>query len=101
MTLPREDRLVRFYIQLAKTESEEDFEGSAITPEKMVEQARKVLEPHTIDFEVCNCHSIYTVSGACSPIIYFQQLMKIGRSARGKKLQSSRSVSVLIVSRNG
>lgn len=63
MTLPREDRLVRFYIQLAETESEEDFDGAAFTPEKMLEQARKVLEPYTLDFEVCDWHSIYTVSG--------------------------------------
>jgi len=63
MTVPREDRLVRFYIQLAETESEEDFDGDAFTPEKMVEQARKVLEPYTLNFEVCDWHSIYTVSG--------------------------------------
>ncbi len=62
MTLPREDRLVRFYIQLAETESEEDFDGAAFTPEKMVAQARKVLEPYTLDFEICDWHSVYTVS---------------------------------------
>ena len=50
MTMPREDRLVRFYIQLAETESEEDFDGDAFTPEKMVEQARKALEPYTLEF---------------------------------------------------
>ena len=62
MTLPREDRLVRFYIQLAETGSGEDFDGAAFTPEKMVEQARKVLEPYTLDFEICDWHSVYTVS---------------------------------------
>ena len=36
MTVPREDRLVRFYIQLAETESEEDLDGETITPEKTV-----------------------------------------------------------------
>lgn len=45
MTVPREDRLVRFYIQLAETESEADFDGDAFTPENTVEQARRVLEP--------------------------------------------------------
>ena len=60
--MPREDRLVRFYIQLAETESEDDFDCDAFTPEKMVDQARKVFEPYTLDFEGCDWHSIYTVS---------------------------------------
>ncbi|GAB7331430.1 hypothetical protein MBLNU13_g02848t1 [Cladosporium sp. NU13] len=51
MTVPREERLVRVYVQLAETESEEGFDGDAFKPEKMVEQARKVLEPYTLDFE--------------------------------------------------
>ena len=59
----REDRLVRFYIQLAEIESEDDFDGDAFTPTKTVEQARKVLEPYTLDFEMYDWHSIYTVSG--------------------------------------
>lgn len=66
MTFPREDRLVRFYIQLAETESEEHVVGASSTPEKMVEQARNVLEPYTLDFEVCDWHSIYTVGGVLS-----------------------------------
>lgn len=63
MTVPRENRLVHFYIQLAETESEDDFDGNAFTPEKTVEQARKALEPYALDFEMCDLHSIYTVSG--------------------------------------
>lgn len=68
MTVPREDRLVRFYIQLAETESEDNFDGDAVTTETMVKQARKVLEPYTLDFEVCDWHSIYTVSEARSSV---------------------------------
>jgi phenol 2-monooxygenase len=70
MTVPREDRLVRFYIQLRETEFEKDFDGAAFTDEKMVEQARKVLEPYTHDFEVCDWHSIYTVSRDRSNVAY-------------------------------
>lgn len=69
MTVPREDRLVRFYIPLAETESEEGFDGANFTPEKMVEQARKVLEPYMLDFEVCDWPSVYTVSGDCSNMV--------------------------------
>lgn len=70
MTVPREDRLVRFHIQLRETESEEYFDGAVFTPEKMLEQARKVLEAYTLDFEVCDWHSTYTVSGDRSDMTY-------------------------------
>lgn len=60
MTVPREDRLVRSYNHLAETESEENFDGDAIKPEKMVEQAQNVLEPYTFDYEVHDWRLIYT-----------------------------------------
>ncbi|KAK5955572.1 hypothetical protein OHC33_003213 [Knufia fluminis] len=62
MTIPREGRLVRFYVQLAETGGDQDdFDTSKITPETIAEKASKILSPYKLSFSHCDWWSIYTV----------------------------------------
>lgn len=64
MTVPREDRLVRLYVQLEQTEAgESPIKPEEATPEKILEFAKPIFSPYNLDFDVCDWYSIYTVSG--------------------------------------
>jgi phenol 2-monooxygenase (NADPH) len=68
MTFPREDRLVRFYVQLAETGSEEDdFESGAVSPERITAKAAEILSPYKLTYEHCDWWSVYTVGQQCAP----------------------------------
>ena len=63
MVIPRENRLVRLYIQL--TEVTPDASGRAdktkITPDLIFNAARKILAPYKIDYEYCDWWTAYQV----------------------------------------
>ena len=62
MTLPRENRLVRFYVQLAETGTRDDnFDRSAVTPEAIIDRAQSIMKPYKLDFKICDWFSVYTV----------------------------------------
>jgi 2-polyprenyl-6-methoxyphenol hydroxylase-like FAD-dependent oxidoreductase len=56
MVIPRENKLVRLYIQL--TEIKPDASGRAdrskITPETIIKAAQKILDPYYIRYEYCD-----------------------------------------------
>lgn len=54
MTVPRENRLVRFYIHLKK----ELFEAS---PQELVEVAERAMKPYKLTFKHCDWWSLYHV----------------------------------------
>lgn len=62
MTVPRENRLVRLYVQLDETSDDEPFDGGKLTLEEIAEHTREIFEPYRMDFAVCNWHSVYTGS---------------------------------------
>lgn len=63
MVIPRENRLVRLYIQL--TEVMPDATGRAdrskITPAIIFEAAQKIMSPYKIDYEYCDWWTAYQV----------------------------------------
>jgi phenol 2-monooxygenase len=62
MTLPREAGLVRFYVQLGESSAEEnDFDRSKVTPDDIINIARKIMQPYTLDYNHCDWFSVYTV----------------------------------------
>jgi hypothetical protein len=64
MTVPRENRLVRLYVQL------DDENGSKVTSEEnprmdsetILAHAKSIFHPYKFDFRVCDWSSVYTVS---------------------------------------
>ncbi|KAI0117440.1 putative phenol 2-monooxygenase [Daldinia grandis] len=63
MVIPRENELVRLYIQL--TEVTPDASGRAdrskITPDFILNAARKILNPYQIDYEYCDWWTAYQI----------------------------------------
>ncbi|KAI1759577.1 FAD binding domain-containing protein [Hypoxylon sp. FL1150] len=68
MTVPREDRLVRLYVQLGETARGSNLVKQAdVTPEMILEHAQRILKPYTLNFEICDWHSVYTVGQRLAP----------------------------------
>ncbi|KAG4223574.1 Phenol hydroxylase [Phytophthora cactorum] len=63
MVIPRENKLVRLYIQL--TEVTPDASGRAdrskITPDIILNAAKKILSPYKIDYEYCDWWTAYQI----------------------------------------
>ncbi|KAI2615342.1 FAD binding domain protein [Hypoxylon sp. NC1633] len=62
MTVPRENRLVRLYVQLGETSQGGNLiNPKDVTPEMILTRAQRILKPYQIDFKICDWHSVYTV----------------------------------------
>lgn len=63
MVIPRENKLVRLYIQL--TEIKPDASGRAdrskIVPETILKAAQKILSPYKLSYEVCDWWTAYQI----------------------------------------
>ncbi|KAL4737667.1 FAD binding domain-containing protein [Aspergillus similis] len=63
MTAPREDRLVRFYIQL-KGESDLDRKAMEKTEESsdvLIQMAQRIMKPYSLTYKYCDWSSIYPI----------------------------------------
>ncbi|KAI1137625.1 FAD binding domain-containing protein [Hypoxylon sp. FL0543] len=68
MTVPREDRLVRLYVQLGETAQGKSLvKTEDVTPEMILSYARRIFEPYRIGFKICDWHSVYTVGQRLAP----------------------------------
>lgn len=63
MVIPRENKLVRLYIQLKEVTPDASgrADRSKITPELIFEAAKKILRPYEIDYEYCDWWTAYQV----------------------------------------
>jgi len=70
MTIPRENRLVRLYVQLDENQDDgcHRFSTANVTPEMMLAEAKGILAPYQLDFQICDWSSIYTVSHTTTAI---------------------------------
>lgn len=59
MTVPRENRLVRFYIHLRGESQEKAHEISS--PRMLVEMAERIMKPYSLTYNHCDWWSLYTV----------------------------------------
>ena len=62
MIVPRERRLVRFYIQMDDTSDNGILNRSRISPESMLKAAQTIMKPYTLRFRYCEWWSVYRVS---------------------------------------
>ncbi|KAH9821440.1 phenol 2-monooxygenase [Teratosphaeria destructans] len=72
MTVPRENRLVRLYVQMGETATDEKFDRSSVTAEKILAKAREAFHPYTLDFRICDWQSVYTVGQRLAPSFSFR-----------------------------
>jgi 2-polyprenyl-6-methoxyphenol hydroxylase-like FAD-dependent oxidoreductase len=63
MIIPREDNMVRLYIQIAEHTNQDDWHRSqSITPEEAQDTAKRILSPYQIQWEHVEWFSIYPIS---------------------------------------
>lgn len=67
MTIPREGRLVRLYVQFGETAEGETFDRASVTPRTILDRARPILEPYSLDFRICDWQSVYTIGQRVAP----------------------------------
>jgi phenol 2-monooxygenase (NADPH) len=63
MVIPRENKLVRLYIQLTTTNSEggAKLDRSQITPETIIASAQKIMRPYTITYKYLDWWTAYQI----------------------------------------
>ena len=62
MVIPREKGLVRLYIQLNKVKNGgKDIERSDITPDMILESAKKIMSPYQLAAGYCDWWTVYQV----------------------------------------
>jgi phenol 2-monooxygenase (NADPH) len=64
MIIPRENKLVRLYIQLQATEhaqSEGKVDRSWITPDIILQSAQKIMHPYKLDYSYCDWWTAYQI----------------------------------------
>lgn len=61
MVIPRENKLVRLYIQITTTEKGAKVERSAINPKMILEAARGTIAPYKLDYEYCDWWTAYQI----------------------------------------
>lgn len=67
MTVPRERRLVRFYIQLMEVGEGRTFDRSSVTLKSIFETARKIIAPYVLDYHYCDWWSVYQIGQRVAP----------------------------------
>ncbi|KAF5875687.1 putative fad binding domain protein [Botrytis fragariae] len=61
MVIPRENKLVRLYIQITTTEIGSKIERWSINPKMILDSAQKIMAPYKIDYEYCDWWTGYQI----------------------------------------
>ncbi|KAJ5664414.1 hypothetical protein N7507_005145 [Penicillium longicatenatum] len=70
LVIPRERKLVRFYVPVHVANDETDktrFDRSTITPEKIKARVQAILAPYTFDFEIIDWWTAYQIGQRIAP----------------------------------
>ncbi|KAF3923050.1 hypothetical protein ABW20_dc0104966 [Dactylellina cionopaga] len=63
MVIPRENRVVRLYIQLKEvSEGGGAVDRSKVTPEQILKAAQKIIAPYKMDYEQCDWFTAYQIA---------------------------------------
>lgn len=61
MVIPREDNMVRLYIQIASSEDPDWHPRKTATEAEVQDAARKILQPYSIEWESVVWYSVYPI----------------------------------------
>ncbi|KAJ7918198.1 FAD binding domain-containing protein [Mycena leptocephala] len=79
LIVPRERNLVRFYIQLGTLQPGEKLDASSQSPEKIIESARKILAPYTLECPEVEWWSVYEIGQRiCKNVSYKNRVFLAG-----------------------
>ena len=73
MIIPRENKLVRFYIQLLETDQESGkVDRSTINPDRILKSARKIIAPYDLNFHYIDWWTGYQIGQRVSDKFAFK-----------------------------
>ncbi|KAH8807816.1 FAD binding domain protein [Xylogone sp. PMI_703] len=61
MVIPRENKLVRLYIQVTTTEKGSTVDRTQLSPEMILASALKIMAPYKLDYEYCDWWTAYQI----------------------------------------
>ncbi len=67
MTVPRENRLVRSYIQLHELTEGQAFDRSNVALENLLLAAQRIIAPYKLDCKYCDWWSLYQIGQRVAP----------------------------------
>lgn len=95
MIIPRENKLVRIYCQLAQAPSGLRINRSDITPEVILEQARKILAPYKISYKHCDWFTAYQIGQrVCSNFSYQNRIFLAGDAVHTHSPKAGQGMNV-------
>lgn len=81
MVIPREDNMVRLYIQIASS-TDKDFNPRATKTEAQVQQsAKKILQPYYIEWDHVEWYSVYPIGQGIADRYTLDERVFIGGDA--------------------
>jgi 2-polyprenyl-6-methoxyphenol hydroxylase-like FAD-dependent oxidoreductase len=80
MVIPREDNMVRLYIQIGSTDPDWDPRKSA-TEEEVQTSAKRILQPYSIEWERVEWYSVYPIGQGISERYTLDQRVFMGGDA--------------------
>ncbi|RYP89855.1 hypothetical protein DL770_004007 [Monosporascus sp. CRB-9-2] len=76
MVIPRENKIVRLYIQLTEVSAGGGrVDRSRISPEMIIKAARKIMSPYTLDYHYCDWWTAYQIGQRVGT--HFSQLDRV------------------------
>lgn len=61
MVIPRENKLVRLYIQITTTEIGSEIDRWSINPQMILDSAQRIMAPYKLDYEYCDWWTAYQI----------------------------------------
>lgn len=81
MVIPRENNMVRLYIQIASSTDPDWNPRKTATAEQVQESAKKILQPYSIEWERVEWYSVYPIGQGLSDRYSLDQRVFIGGDA--------------------
>lgn len=81
MVIPREDNMVRLYIQIASSTDPDWNPRRTATEEQVQESAKKILQPYSIEWERVEWYSVYPIGQGISERYTLDQRVFLGGDA--------------------
>lgn len=66
MVIPREDNMVRLYVQIASSTDPDFNPRKTSTAEEVQQQAKRILQPHWIEWDRVEWYSVYPIGQGIS-----------------------------------
>lgn len=67
MTVPRENGLVRLYIQLKEVNENQSVDRASVTPDDLLRTAQRIITPYNLEYRYCDWWSLYQIGQRVAP----------------------------------